>query len=304
VIENLRERALQLAAVRRFFFDRNVTEVDTSLLRPTACVDAHIDLIECAMQEGTWYLHSSPEYEMKKLLAAGIGDCYQLSHVFRYGERGSQHLPEFALIEWYRCGMNLETLIEETLLLTTTITGKRPTQRLSYRELFLLHLQVDPFSATNAELTALLSPDMRHSELEAEGRDGLLNLLLGLLIEPNLDEEKLTVIYRYPASQCALAQVVDAEEGPVAERFEIYGGGMELANGYHELRDPDEQLRRLESANAKRIKLEKKPYPIDPAFIASLAKGIPDCCGVAVGFDRLMMLRQKETEISQVICNK
>jgi lysyl-tRNA synthetase class 2 len=300
VIPILRDRAAQLAITRRFFSDRGVIEVDTPLLQPTACIDTHIDLIECSMPEGNWYLHSSPEYGMKKLLSQGMGDCYQLSHVFRYGEQGAQHKPEFTMLEWYRCGFTLQDLIEETSVYISTLIGQRPTCQLTYRDLFLQHLEVDPFTASDAQLLSHLPSELRHPELESEGRDGILNLLLAIQIEPNLDKNEVTVVTHYPASQCALAQVTRVDGVAVAERFEIYANGMELANGYHELADAKEQRKRLDETNQKRMFLGKSPLPLDENFIAALESGIPDCCGVAVGFDRLMMARHNAPHIDSV----
>ncbi len=297
--EVLRERARQLAATRAFFTERDVIEVDTPMLRPKAPVDAHIDLIECTMPDGTWYLHSSPEYEIKKLLSSGVGDCYQLSHVYRYGEHGALHRPEFTMIEWYRIGFTFQKMIDETVDLVHLVCGRRPTHQITYRALFLQELGVD-IDNDRALLNAL-PQDLRHAELQSEGRDGVLNLLLGTQIEPRLGKDELTIVTHFPASQSALAKVTQLDGHPVAERFEVYGEGMELANGYHELTDAKEQRIRLDAANEKRASLGKAKYPIDDSFLAALERGLPECCGVAVGFDRLLMLRRCSDDIRKVL---
>lgn len=303
-IERLKDRSFMLQTCRSFFESRGVLEVDCPLLNQFACIDAHIDLIAATYSKSeVRYLHSSPEYGMKRLLAEGIGDIYQLAHVFRDGELSYKHNPEFMMAEWYRIGFTLEQMIQETADFIRLFLGNLRLQTIHYRALFIKETGIDSCKASAKELFDYIKKEgiSYYPEIESEGKDALLNLILGSKIEPSLGKEELTVLAYYPASQAALAKrnVIEGEE--VAERFEIYYQGIELANGYHELGDSKEQSLRLDEANAHRIELNKLPLPIDHLFIEALRKGLPDCCGVAVGFDRLMMLRQKQTDIAEVL---
>lgn len=285
----LKNRAEAFAAVRAFFSSKNILEVDTPILSPYAPIDTHIDIFE--VLEGG-YLHSSPEYGMKKLLAEGSGDIYQLGHVFRKGEMGLLHRPEFTMIEWYRCNVSFEQFLEENLDLCSLFLGNIPCEILSYREAFLKYLGIShdrPFP----ELLQVA----RSKGIEIEDTSDLLNLLWGCLIEPNLGQEGITIITHYPKEQAALAQttMIDGEE--VSERFEIYFKGIELGNGYHELTDSKEQKSRLLKWNEERKALGKKPFPLDPEFLKALEKGVPDCYGIALGFDRLLMLKNGQSHL-------
>jgi elongation factor P--(R)-beta-lysine ligase len=300
----LRDRASMLKEARSFFQERQVTEVDCPILSPKASVDAHIDLIPAFYgQKEECYLHSSPEFGMKRLLAEGMEDIYQLSHVFRDGEWGSKHNPEFMMAEWYRLGFSLETMIDETVAFIRLFLGPHPYRVSSYRQVFHDYAGIDYLSLNEQELMSFIEEKgiPAYPSLLSEGKDAMLNLILGSLIEPQLGQKELFVLAYYPASQAALAKKrwVDSEQ--VAERFEVYFKGVELANGYHELTDPVEQRHRFEEANQMRVKLGKKPLPIDERFLKALEKGLPDCCGVAIGFDRLMMLRHDQTDISKVL---
>ena len=295
----LRDRAQLLKKVRAFFDERGILEVDTPLLSPFAPIDTHIDLFEVKLSETQiGYLHSSPEYGMKRLLSEGSGDIYQLSHVYRKGEYGKLHSPVFTLIEWYRINSNYSSFIEETLDLFCLFLGPLPHETLTYQTAFQKFLQIDPF---NTSITTLLEAAQNHNlHLKEQPINSLLNELWGCLIEPQLGQKILTIIHDYPASQAALAQTIEKQGLHIAERFEIYYQGIELANGYHELRDAEEQRRRLEQANRERQSLKKSPLPLDPHFLAAL-ENLPDCYGIAVGFDRLMMLRHKLTEIHSTL---
>jgi len=286
----LRDRADMLSKARSFFADRNILEVDCPILSRSASVDAHIDLIYS--ESSNVYLHSSPEYGMKKLLALGTGDFYQLSHVFRAGEEGKKHRPEFMMAEWYRIDFSYEQMIEETCAFIQLFVGPKPVQVMSYREAFMTYAGIDPF------YDSIKDHVPKHAG--AQTRDDLLNILLALKVEPHLGQDGLTVITHYPASQCALAKTKTVDGEPVAKRFEVYYKGLELANGYDELTDAKEQRRRFIEANELRVQMGKEPLPIDEEFLESLGS-LPDCCGVAVGFDRLMMLRHKTDQISDVI---
>lgn len=298
----VQKRAAMLAKARTFFAEREILEVDCPLLSASASVDAHIDLIPAFPKGGKRYLHSSPEYGMKRLLAAGSGDIYQLSHVFRDGEYGPKHNPEFMMAEWYRIGMPFEQLIEETVDFCRLFLGDLDHETITYRQAFKRYAGFDYLTITDRQLHAELQ---RHgivpypNALE-EGRDALLNLILGAVIEPNLGRNSLCSLTHYPASQAALAQIQQREDEKVGERFEIYYNGVELANGYHELADPIEQRQRLEEANRERIKLGKESLPIDELFLQALSK-LSDCCGVAVGFDRLALLELEASSLDEVL---
>lgn len=302
-IDILRDRAAMLARARAFFAGRNVTEVDCPILSQRACVDAHIDLVPATYANKTpCYMHSSPEYGMKRLISQGIGDIYQLSHVFRDGESGRKHNPEFMMAEWYRIGMPFETLIEETLDFIRLFLGDLPHTIISYREALKKYAGIDYVTATRDELiTYIRQHNLASHDLENEDTDSLLNYILGMVVEPELGKDGLCGLAYYPSTQAALAQTRKRGDEKVAERFEVYYQGMELCNGYHELADPVEQRKRFEESNKMRLALGKAALPIDDLFLQALASGFPDCCGVAVGFDRLMMLRHQAKMIDDVI---
>lgn len=296
-LARLRDRAAMLAESRRFFALREILEVDSPCLIKSASIDAHIDLIAISSIE-TLYLHSSPEYAMKKLLARGLGDIYQLSHVFREGEIGNKHNPEFTMAEWYRLGFSFQNMIEETLDYIQLFVGKLPSRILTYREAFIQYALIDPYTASNEELLGVFAAhDIEPGESE---REFLLNVILATIVEPKLGDGELTVMKHYPANQAALAQTVWEENYEVGERFEVYYRGIELANGYHELADAVEQRRRFIASNQQRLRMGKKALPMDEEFLLAL-NTLPDCCGVAVGFDRLMMLRHEVSHIQDVM---
>lgn len=303
-IDILKDRSAMLDKARGFFKERQVMEVDCALISSSASVDLHIDLIPSLDAQGQWrYLHSSPEYGMKRLLSEGVGDIYQLSHVFRQGEYGHKHNPEFMMAEWYRVGFTFQQMIEETLDFIRLFFGPLPSRILSYREIFQQYAGFDYVHATRESLLAYL--EERHvapyEGILEEGKDALLNQILGTFIEPYLGQDELCALAYYPSTQAALSKTFQKGDECVAERFEIYYKGVELCNGYHELTDHREQLRRFEEANEGRLQLKKETLPIDYNFLEALEKGLPDCCGVAVGFDRLMMLRHQTPCISDVI---
>ena len=303
-LTTLRDRAQMFQAVRIFFLERQVMEVDVPILGQGAPIDAHIDVMTIPLQTGgERFLHTSPEYAMKRLLSLGIGDIYQMSHVFRDGELGHLHNPEFTLVEWYRKGMAYETLIEETLDFIRLFLGPLPSASISYREAFRQFASIDYLTATPAELVSCAHQHHVRLPLEALlwDKNTLLHFLIGFVVEPHLGKETLTVLRDYPASQSALAQTTLREEEAIAERFEIYFRGVELANGFHELTDSIEQRRRFEAENQERIRLGKKALPLDENFLQALKEGLPDCCGVAAGFDRLMLLRHGEKNLETVL---
>lgn len=276
-IHRLKDRALLLAKARSFFCERNILEVDVPALSRAGAIDVYIDLIAATCNHKPCFLHSSPEYGMKRLLSQGIGDIYQLSHVFRDHELGDRHQPEFTMVEWYRIDFSLDQMIKETIDFVRLFLDVPQLETLTYREAFERYAHVTPE--------------------EAENKDHLL----AFTIEPHFGQRCLTVMRDFPPAEAALANITTVNGVPIAERFEIFYRGIELANGYHELIDPHEQRRRLEEGNAKRIKANKQTYPIDTQFLRALENGLPDCCGVAVGFDRLMMLRHQIETIDQII---
>lgn len=293
-----------LARSRAFFAERNVLEVDTPALSASACVDAHIDVMRTEVGNHlTGYLHTSPEYGMKQLLSLGSGDIYQLSHVFRKGEISPLHQPEFTMVEWYRCGFSFEEMMSETLSYIHLFLGEKPAQILTYRQTLLRFAGID---YVHADLAALLQCLEEHAtplsqEIKKSDRDTLLQCLMSFVVEPKLPDQELIVIRDYPATQAALAKTEMRKEEAIAKRFEIYFDQIELANGYHELTDAQEQRRRFEQANREREALGKEILPLNEEFISALERGLPDCCGVAVGFDRLLLLRQGKKEISDVL---
>ncbi|MDN3509203.1 MAG: EF-P lysine aminoacylase EpmA [Candidatus Neptunochlamydia sp.] len=288
---NLIERAQSLKDVRAFFEKSGVTEVDTPILSPYAPIDTHIDLFEVNFSENEkGYLHSSPEYGMKKLLVEGSGDIYQLGHVFRKNEVGHLHRPEFTMIEWYRINGSQTSFLKENLDLLSLFLGNQSHEILTYREAFEKHLGI----AWDAPKEKLLE---KAKDLKIHDTSDLINILWGCFIEPQLGAGKITIITDYPKDQAALAQIKTINGEEVAERFEFYFNGIELGNGYHELTDLIEQKNRLTKENKERVAMGKTSLPFDPELIKSLEKGLPDCYGIAWGFDRLLMLKLGLTQL-------
>jgi lysyl-tRNA synthetase class 2 len=304
ILSNLQDRAFMLKQVRDFFFTRKVMEVDCPIITKYASIDTHIDLMPVKwLEKETRYLHSSPEYGMKRLLSLKIGSIYQLSHVFRDEDRSHKHNPEFMMAEWYRINFSFFEMIDETCEFIQLFLGPLPIKKITYRDAFMKYAGFDYCKLSESDLFTYI----QNNNIEAypgiveEGKDALLNLIMGTVIEKELGNNEILALYYYPASQAALAKTLDTNGEKVAERFEIYYKGLELANGYHELLNEEEQKKRLLEANESRIALNKNPLPLDVYFLQSLKKRIPDCSGVAVGFDRLMMLRLRETNIANVM---
>ncbi len=305
-ITALRQRAGALASARRFFEQRQLLEVDTPQLVRHAVTDRHIDCarVELPGHAVPLYLHTSPEYAMKRLLAAGSGDIYQISHVFRGNERGRWHNPEFTLIEWYRCGFTMRELMGEVAELALTLLDLppgTPVEYLPYEQAFARELRVDPLSAADAELRALAIA--RGLDPQVAGRcqrDEWLDWLMGTVIGPRLGNAGLSFVHHYPASQAALARL-DPADARVALRFELYRRGVELANGFEELSDPVQQRARFELDRTQRIEAGLTAPAIDEAMLSALAAGLPPVSGVAMGFDRLLMLRTGRTSIEEVM---
>ena len=279
-------------------------EVDTPALSKAAVTAPYLHSFTVSGAGSKYYLHTSPEFAMKRLLAAGSGDIYQIAKVFRAAELGARHNPEFTLLEWYRLGFDPQRLMDEVaeLIIAVLLPSEAPqVQRFSYRELFQHYLECDPLRATARELAhcasrcGLTPPDsMPDNEC-----DPWLDLLFSHCIEPQLDPKKLIFVFDFPASQAALARI-RPDNPPVAERFELYWGGLELANGFHELNDAAEQRARFEADNQARTKLGLPQMPLDEHLLAALPY-LPDCAGVALGIDRLLMVLTGKTRISEVL---
>ncbi len=292
-----------LSCVRSFFKERNVLEVDCPALSQAAPIDAHIDVMHIAMGKETGYLHTSPEYGMKRLLSEGIGDIYQLSHVFRREECGRLHNPEFMMAEWYRVGFSFDALIDETIDFIRLFIRDPLIRTYTYREALKKYTGIDYVTITRKELgakTLALIPHLPSAALEWN-KDTLLNCLMSFVVEPQLSEDEFSIIKYFPASQAALSQTTAIDQERVAKRFEIYYKGIELANGYHELTCPLEQRRRFIASNECRLNSGKEALPIDENLIKALERGLPDCCGVAVGFDRLMLLRHNKDHLEEIL---
>jgi len=297
----LRDRAFMLQKARDFFADRGVLEVDCCALSSRAAIDSNIDVISSSVSDReTGFLHTSPEYAMKRLLAKGSGDIYYLGHVFRKGDIGRIHNPEFAMAEWYRLGLSFSDLIEETCSFLSLFFGPLPIQTISYREAFARYVGID---YTAASLSTIKEAARKFAAVDSENwnRDTYLHFLLTHAIEPHLGRKELTVFTDYPPNEAALAQVVEKNGEKVAERFEIYYESVELANGYHELADASELRRRFQEENETRRSQNKEIYLLDEPFLAAIENGFPECCGVSVGFDRAFMLRRKAKSIAEVL---
>jgi lysyl-tRNA synthetase class 2 len=307
VIAALRQRAALNALIRAFFAERNVLEVETPILSEAGNTEPNIDSFHTFFSghvdagSAQRWLRTSPEYPLKRLLAAGVGDCYELGRVFRNGEAGGRHNPEFTMLEWYRVGWDHHRLIDETVALVRAAlaqVGRDATLRvLDYRSLYRTHVGLDPFEAS---LEALQAP-LAGVRIDAGGltRDDWLDLLMTHVIQPAFGDDQMTVVHDWPASQAALARVRPGTPA-LAERFELYLGAVELANGYHELNDAGEQRARFLRDHAVRQARGAVLPPLDERLLDALPT-LPDCAGVAVGVDRLLMAMNRTGRIAEVL---
>ncbi len=296
-------RAKLIQKIRAFFEERDILEVNTPVLARTTTTDVQID----SFKTDDYFLQTSPEFYLKRVLAAGLGAIYQLGPVFRRGEVGKKHQPEFTLLEWYRPGFSLEALIQEVSDLLGEILKCAPIQCFSYKTVFEQLLGFDPHLATGDELSQIAIEHKIVSVQDAVAlnldKDACLDLLMVSLIEPNLtklisgDVLCPIAITEYPASQSAYAQI---EKG-VAKRFEVYFNGLELANGYFELCDAVTQREKFNQDNLKRAQLGLSVIPIDENLLAAQEAGMPVCSGVALGVDRLIMLALNKPTIQEVV---
>ena len=307
-LDMLQARSDLLKQIRRFFDDRNFMEVDTPVLSRDTVVDQFIEPISVDSkaiglhgESKEWWLQTSPEFCMKRLLAAGATEIYQIAHAFRAGEWGDRHNPEFSMLEWYRVGDSQQQGIDLLGEFACHIFGTEQFEQVTYRDLFKEYVGVDGLS----EDVAAFSAATKQAGIECPGFDSTTrvddwkNLLLAEAIEPNLGREVPIVVFDWPASQSALAICRD-ETPAVAERFELYYRGTELANGYHELIDAAELLRRNRMINRLRIADGKRSLPESSRLLKAMEAGIKPCSGVAVGIDRLLMMKTGRARISEV----
>jgi len=306
----LRLRAALLRRVREFFDSRGFLEVETPILSADVVVDRHLDPMSTVLAADPrlpdrgqqLYLQTSPEFAMKRLMAAGGKAIYQVTRAFRNGEAGRLHNPEFTIVEWYRAGDDMQAGMQLLSELAAALLNRPPAELLSYRDAFQRHAGIDPRTRSAAELSAAaqLHAISVPPGLSLRDRDAWLDLLLIELVEPHLGHERPTILFDYPASQAALARV-RPEDPAIAERFELYVQGIELANGYHELLSADVLRRRNSENNARRISDGKPPLPEDSRLLAAMEAGLPDCAGVALGFDRVVMLAAGASSIGEVM---
>jgi len=312
-IAHLKKRAQLLQKTRAFFMERDVLEVETPLMCHTSVTDPAIesipvlfrDLSKTIDETKQYYLQTSPEYAMKRLLAAGAGSIYQISKAFRQGEIGRFHNPEFTMLEWYRVGFDHHALMDETCELLQTLLNISHVERISYQNLFERFIGVDPHKVTISELQHCA----KELQIDVSGAIALdkaewLNVLMSHVIEPKLGKDFPCFVYDFPVELSALARIMQGDNSnqpDYAARFEVYYKGIELANGFYELCDADEQRKRFLTNLAVREKMGLSPIPIDEYFLAALQHGVPDCAGVALGFDRLVMLALGLDKIQDVL---
>jgi lysyl-tRNA synthetase class 2 len=305
-MEQLRQRAALITSIRQFFAERQVMEVDTPAMSHATVTDIHLhtfqtEFVGPGYADGSkLFFMTSPEFHMKRLLAAGSGCIYQINKAFRNEENGRHHNPEFTMLEWYRIGFDHHALMDEMDELLQLVLKSGAAERMTYQQAFIDVLGVCPLEGSMQELkvvaTKLGLSDIAEPE---EDRDTLLQLLFSIGVEAKIGQQVPAFVYDFPASQAALAKI-NPQDNRVADRFEVYFKGIELANGFHELDNPKEQLARFEQDNAKRLEMGLKPQPIDYHLIGALEAGLPDCAGVALGVDRLIMLALGCDHIDQV----
>lgn len=303
-LETLRLRAGLLARVRRHFAETGTLEVETPVMVQAAVTDVHLESLEVRRADGSraGFLHTSPEYAMKRLLCAGAPDIYQVAHAFREGERGRRHNPEFTMVEWYRLGLDHHALMDDVeCLLRVLLEPHRPvgaTRRVTYADAFREILGLDPLACPTAQLReTLLAQGQNVPDSLADERDGLLDLAMSTLVATAFPADRITFLHDFPASQAALARV----RGPVASRFEAFWGGLELANGFHELGDADEQATRFSADRQERSRRGQPDREPDELFLDALRSGLPPCAGVALGFDRVVMIAAGAGAIDEVL---
>ncbi len=296
-LPNLAARSALLRRLRAFFHERGFLEAETPLVAAEVIPELHIEPPRLANGD---FLQASPELHMKRLLAAGMKAIFQVTRSFRAGEHGRLHNPEFTIIEWYRVGDDMTSGIRLLDELTQALLGTPAAKQTQYADAFQKTLGLCPHTATLDELAAAAAESP--FPLRGGDRDEWLNLLLALHVEPHLGSDDPEIIYHYPASQASLAKVVPSGHGyNVAERFELYYRGIELANGFHELTDAAILRRRFEEVNSLRVAEDRPALPLPERLLAAIEHGLPDCTGCALGFDRLAMLAVGATSIDSVM---
>jgi len=309
--EKAKDRARVIHSIRQFFLNKNIIEVETPILSSGTITDAYIEAFECTFdfydsinskKSNILHLQTSPEYSMKRLLASGYQSIYQLCKAFRHEEGGKYHNPEFTILEWYRVGFNHHQLINEVQELLQLVLNVQWCEKITYQDAFIGLLDVDPLDTDIVELKQALYHHGVHGDwIETETEiDILLQVLFSECIENKIGLEAPCFIYNYPVSQASLAK--ESEHDPrVSQRFECYFKGIELANGFNELTDVGEQIKRFELDNERRRSLGKDVKPIDENFVNALEFGLPSCAGVALGIDRLLMLAMEQNSIKEVM---
>ena len=293
-------RAELLTQVRHFFAQRQLLEVETPLLCQGAPTDPHLESLQVNTNNGARFLQTSPEFAMKRLLAAGSGDIYQICKSFRAGESSSRHNPEFTILEWYRLGLDLAALITEVIELLQQVLGALPIFKASYQKLFEQYLGVNPHQLSIQAL-AELGQKVAGRKLDSMTRADWLDLLMSQVVEPKLPQG-ISVITDFPVCQAALSQVIEDNNGnQIAKRFEVYVGGVELANGYLELLDSDELAKRFEADRQIRREQNLVTNVGDDYLLAAMKDGLPACVGVAVGLDRLLMAKTGSGDIAKLL---
>ncbi|MBV1882015.1 MAG: EF-P lysine aminoacylase GenX [Pseudomonadales bacterium] len=319
--ETIEARARLLRSVREFFYHRHVIEVETPLLSQGTITDPHISplVVNSPLSSNPYYLQTSPEYAMKRLLASGAGSIFQIAKAFRSDEVGRKHNPEFTLLEWYRLGWDHLQLIEEVDNLLVECLGCGRGDTVSYYTLFQQYLEINPHCCDENQLRQVAERHINIGDMALADTDAWLDLLFSHCIEPHLGQGRPTFVVEYPHSQAALAQVkeelIDGERVHVAKRFEVFFEGLELANGYHELTDPKEQKRRF-AVDQEKLSLSgsqclvdqgsidqgtAERRPVDQRLLAAMESGLPSCAGVALGIDRLLMLMLGKDSLSEVL---
>ena len=300
-------RANLLSTIRDFFDRKHVLEVETPILSAGTVTDEHLEAFETQFLFGSQgkpqslYLQTSPEYAMKRLLCAQSGAIYQIGKAFRHEDAGRWHNPEFTMLEWYQPGYDHLALMQKVDELLLAVLGTEKGEWLTYQQAFIQHLALDPLTCSNEELNHKMQECcIDIDDVETLSIDSKLQLLFSYCIEPKIGNKTPCFIYHFPASQAALAKL-SREDSRVAERFEVYFKGIELANGFHELSEPEEQRSRFEQDNKKRACAGLPTKPIDENFLAALDSGLPQCAGVAMGIDRLLMLKVDAKHIQDVI---
>lgn len=297
-ISLLQDRSTMLRRVRNFFYDKDFIEVDCNALNSLPEIDLYIDPFEVPMPAGpSFYLHTSPEYGMKKLLSIGMKNIFQLSHVFRKEEEGRWHRNEFMMLEWYEVGASLENFLSSVSDLIFLFLPKTPVNIVPYEKAFK-KIGLDPsLSGKNILLTFPSLPTEAHSW----DKQSLLHYIWASYIQPSLGNNEITIITEFPASEAALARTIKKDGKEIALRFEIYREGIEIGNGYMELTDAIETKNRFFQILENRMLYGKSALPLNTEFLETMERGIPPCCGIAIGFDRLLMLRNKKSYIASIL---